>query len=138
MAVVMTTLVVWAQAAHADSFPLTPGYYDVMVTGGPGGGAETRHRCVTADHLADPDSVLNYAFAKKYKPFPGVRVSNFSVQGGKLSYDVDTPSSTVHVDGTVSATEFSVQRHAKSKKAGTAVPTLQLDGKRMRDCRHGD
>ncbi len=127
-----------AQTAQAESFPLLPGYYEVAVSGGPSGSSEMRNRCVTADHLADPDSMLNYAFSKKYRPVPGFTVSNLSVQGGKITYDVETSSSTVHVDGTVSATQFSVKRHAKSKKSGTEIPTMKLDGKRTRDCRHGD
>ncbi|SLM49424.1 conserved exported protein of unknown function [Nitrospira japonica] len=136
MAVVAMVLVASAQAAQAESFPLLPGYYEVAVSGGPS--SEMRNRCVTAEHLADPDSVLNYAFAKKYRPVPGFTVSNLSVQGGKITYDVETPNSTVHVDGMVSATQFAVKRHAKSKKSGTEIPIMTLDGKRTRDCRHGD
>jgi len=138
MVVVAMALVASAGAAQAESFPLLPGYYEVAVSGGPSGSSEMRNRCVTSEHLADPDSVLNYAFAKKYRPVPGFTVSNLSVQGGKIAYNVETPSSTVHVDGTVSASQFSVKRHAKSKKSGTQIPTMTLDGKRTRDCRHGD
>lgn len=61
-------LAAWAGPAPAETVPLTPGYYEVVVSGAPGGGTQTRKRCVTVEHVADPDSVFNYAFAKPYKP----------------------------------------------------------------------
>jgi len=123
-------LAAWAGPAPAETVPLTPGYYEVVVSGAPGG--------VTAEHVADPDSVFNYAFAKPYKPFPDHKVINYAAQGGAISYDVETSFTTTHVEGTMSSSEFSIVRTTKAKSGkGTAV-TMKLDGKRTRDCHKGE
>lgn len=129
-------MVLWALGALAESLPLTPGYYAVAAKMSTSDKPESRDRCVTPEHLTSPEAVLNYAFAKKFTPLPDHKVLNYSVQGGKLSYDVDTPHSLIHVEGTVSATEFSVVRGNKSK-SGKTLPmpiTLTLTGKRTGEC----
>lgn len=128
----------WSAQALAESVPLTPGHYDVTVSGMPGGESESRDRCVTAEHLVDPEAVFAYAFARKYTPLPGRKVLNYSAQGGKISYDVDTTASTIHVEGSASSTEFSVVRNAKSKSGKGMPMTMKLDGKRTGDCRKGE
>lgn len=72
-----------ASTALAETVPRTPGHDDVMVSGMPGGESESRDRCVTAEHLADPDSMFSYAFARKYQPLPGRKVVNYSEQGAR-------------------------------------------------------
>ncbi|MCS6292446.1 MAG: hypothetical protein H8J66_05175, partial [Nitrospira sp.] len=66
------------------------------------------------------------------------KVLNYSAQGGKISYDVDTTASTIHVEGSASSTEFSVVRNAKSKSGKGMPMTMKLDGKRTGDCRKGE
>ena len=127
----------WVSAALAEPLPLTPGHYAVTAKMSTSNEPESRDRCVTPDHLTSPEAVLNYAFTKKFTPFPGQTIMNYSIQGEKLSYDVDTPFSITHVEGTVSATEFSVMRSNKSKSGKMSpVPiTLMLTGKRTGDCK---
>ncbi|MBX3235577.1 MAG: hypothetical protein KF814_05450 [Nitrospiraceae bacterium] len=127
----------WAAAAAGETLPLTAGYYEVQVSGLPGGSTEARDRCLTPEHLGDPEGVFTYAFAKKYTPLPGHKVLNFSAQSGKIRYDVDTPASNIHVEGTASATEFSVLRSAKSKSGKGVAMSMKLDGKRTGDCDKG-
>ncbi|UVT15047.1 MAG: hypothetical protein H8K04_14630 [Nitrospira sp.] len=131
-------LAFWTGPAPAETAPLTPGYYEVVVSGAPGGGTQTRKRCVTVEHVADPDSVFNYAFAKPYKPFPDHKVINYASQGGAISYDVETSFTTTHVEGTVSSSEFSIVRTTKAKSGKSTAVTMKLDGKRTRDCHKGD
>ena len=127
----------WVTAVLAEPLPLTPGYYAVTAKYSTSNGQESRDRCVTPDHVTSPEAVLNYAFAKKVTPIPGHTIKNYSLQGEKLSYDVDTPFSLIHVEGTVSATEFSVVR-SNTSKSGKTLPmpiTLTLQGKRTGDCK---
>lgn len=124
-------------AALAEPLPLTPGYYAVTAKMSTSTEPESRDRCVTPDHVASPEAVLNYAFSKKVMPLPGHTIKQYSLRGEKLSYDVDTPFSVIHVEGTVSATEFSVMR-SNTSKSGKTLPmpiTLTLTGKRTGDCK---
>ena len=56
--------IVYSALALADSLPLAPGHYDVTATLSTTGKAEKRDRCITAEHVANVESVLNYGFAK--------------------------------------------------------------------------
>ncbi|MBS0150760.1 MAG: hypothetical protein JSR31_07440 [Nitrospira sp.] len=127
----------WTVLALAQSLPLMPGYYEVTATMSTSSEPEQRHRCVTAEHLANAEAVLNYAFAKKFTPLPNHKIMNFSVGGDKISYEVDTPFSLIHVEGTISDTNFSVMRSNKSKsgKVSPIPMTLTLIGKRTGDCK---
>jgi hypothetical protein len=135
----LTMLALSGGTALAETLvPLSPGFYEVSTTMTPGDRSASTDRCVTAEHLVDPEGVFMYVFSKKYTPIRGTKVINYSVQGGKISYDVDTSLATVHVEGTVSDTEFSVVRDAKSK-SGRGIPMqMKLVGKRTRDCKKGD
>jgi hypothetical protein len=130
-------LVLWSVSAMAESLPLTPGFYEVTATMSTSGKPELRTRCVTAEHLSNPEAVLNYAFAQKFRPLPDHKVINFTLQGDKISYEVDTPFSLIRVEGTISGTEFSVVR-SNTSKSGKVLPvpmTLTLTGKRTKDCK---
>ncbi len=132
----LAVLSIWAATGSAETtVPLTPGHYEVTVHGMPGGKVELRPRCVTAEHLADPEAVFTYAFQKKYRPLPNHKVMNFSAQGGKISYDVETPTSMRHVEGTLTSTTFSVDRTAKSTAGKGAPLDIKLVGKRTGDCK---
>ena len=131
----MGAVIASASMVLAETVPLTPGHYDVMVSGMPGGGSESRDRCVTAEHLVDPEGVFAYAFVRKYEPLPGRKVLNYSAQGGKISYDVETSMAMTHVEGTASSSEFSVVRDTKSKSGKGMPMTMKLDGKRAGKCR---
>lgn len=135
---VLASGIIWGSMALAETVPLTPGHYDVSVAGAPGGGSESRNRCVTTEHLADPDSLFNYAFARKYQPLPDRKVTNYSMQGGKLSYDVETSFTLTHVKGTASNSEFSIVRTTTSKSGKGSPVTMKLDGTRTGDCRRGE
>lgn len=134
---IVTGIVLWSSVVFGEPLPLTPGYYEVTAIMSVSGKPDKRHRCVTPDHLANPEAVLNYAFSIKNLPFPDHTVTNFSLQGGKISYDVDTPHALIHVEGTISSTEFSVERSHKGKSGKVlAVPmTMTLTGKRTGDCK---
>lgn len=136
LAIVMGSIV-YSVVALADALPLAPGHYDVTVTLSTTGKTEKRDRCITSEHLANAESVLNYGFAKNATPLPNHTVVNFSVERGRISYNVDTPSSLIHVEGTISDTDFSVVRshQSKSGKVSPVPMTLTLTGKRTGDCK---
>jgi hypothetical protein len=132
---VMAGLVGSLTPVQAQTVPLTPGYYEVTVSGLPGGRSEERPRCVTTDHLISPEAVFTYAFQRKFTPNPATKVLNFSAQDGKIRYDVETATSLIHVDGTLSNTSFAVERTAKAKSGRGAPIAMRLEGKRSGECK---
>jgi hypothetical protein len=122
-------VLLWSVSAMGESLPLTPGYYEVKATMSVSDKPESRNRCVTVEHLTNPEAVLNYAFSQKFRPLPDHKVINFTLQGDKISYDVDTPFSVIRVEGRISSTEFSVVRSntSKSGKVSPVPLTLKTD-----------
>ncbi|MFN8653752.1 MAG: hypothetical protein U0133_17735 [Gemmatimonadales bacterium] len=121
---------------RAQNVPLTPGKYDVTISGMPGGESENRPRCITADHLKNPESIFTYAFSATGKANPSVKVTTFTAQGGTLSYQAETPSSNIKVTGSLTSTGFSVERVTTSKSGKGQPITMKLEGKRTGACTH--
>src|SRR5512147_1836834 len=118
----LVLLVVAAPAlAAGQAVPLTAGQYDVVISGMPGGETESRPRCLTADHLKNPEAIFTYAYSPKAMVNPSVKVTRFSAAGGHLAYEAETPASLIRVTGTISSTAFSVER-ATSSKSGKGAP----------------
>ncbi len=134
----LATLALGAAPARAlaQDVPLTPGKYDVTVSGMPGGESENRPRCITAAHLKNPESIFTYAFNPSGKANPSVKVTTFTAQGSTISYTAESPSSTIKVTGTISSTGFSVERVTTSKNGKGTPITMKLDGKRTGACAH--
>ncbi len=119
----------WGQAV-----PLTAGQYDVTISGLPGGNSESRARCITPDHLKNPEAIFTYAYNPKAMVNPSVKVNKFSADGGRISYEAETPVSRIKVSGTLSSTGFAVDR-VTSAKSGKGTPvTMKLEGKREGAC----
>jgi hypothetical protein len=122
-------------AAQAQAVPLTAGYYEVTISGLPGGNSEDRPRCLTPGHLSNPEGVFTYAYQPNYIPNPASKVLNFSAAGGRIRYDVETAASRIHVEGTLTSTSFAVERTAKSKSGAGAPLSMKLHGKRAGECK---
>lgn len=120
--------------AGAQNVPLTTGQYDVTVSGLPGGESEDRPRCITAEHLKNPESIFTYAFSRTAKANPEVKVTTFAAQGGTISYLAETAASRIKVTGTLTSTGFSVERVTTSKSGKGAPITMKLEGKRTGAC----
>lgn len=121
---------------RAQNVPLTTGQYDVIISGLPGGQSESRPRCITAEHLKNPESIFAYAFSPTGKANPSVKVTTFAAQGGTISYQAETPAANIKVTGSLSSTGFSVERVTTSKSGKGAPVTMKLEGKRTGACSH--
>ncbi|MEK6804748.1 MAG: DUF3617 family protein [Nitrospirota bacterium] len=137
---VIVGVALWAGPVRAESVPLKPGEYQVTAvtdaSNGEAGKPDTRTRCVKEEHLANPDAVFNYYALNGFQPNPSSKVVNMSIQGGKVSYDIEGVYAVTRVEGTVSPTEFSVVRKATPKGDHALSVTMKVDAKRTGDC-HG-
>ena len=129
---------IWVAPAQAESLPLKPGEYQITavteLTNGEAGKPATHTRCVKDEHLANPDAVFNYYVTNGFKPKPSNKVMNVSIQGGKISYDIEGPHAMTRVEGTVSSSTFSVVRKATPSSGKGVVVTMKVDGERTGDC----
>jgi hypothetical protein len=123
---------------QAEPVPLKPGEYQLTAvtetSNGEAGKPDTRVRCLKDEHLANPDAVFNYYTLSGFKPNPSSRVINVSMQGGKVSYDVEGAHAITRVEATVSSTGFSVVRKATPKGDQALSVTMKIDAKRTGDC----
>lgn len=135
---VIIGVVMGAVPVQAESIPLKPGEYQLTAvtesSNGEEGKPDTRSRCVKDEHLANPDAVFNYYTLSGFKPNPSSRVMNVSMQGGKVSYDVEGAYAITRVEATVSSTGFSVVRKATPKTDKALSVTMKIDAKRTGDC----
>lgn len=128
----------WGAPVWAESVPLKPGEYQVTAvtdaSNGEAGKPDSRTRCVKEEHLANPDAVFNYYAVNGFQPNPSNKVLNVSIQGGKVSYDIEGVYAVTRVEGTVSSTGFSVVRKATPKGDHALSVTMKVDAKRTGDC----
>ncbi len=90
-------------------------------------------KCISAEDLQEPEAVFNERVFKRYKPDPTCATHNLTNSGGKISYDEDCTNRKVHVDATVSGTEYSAVRSVTAK-SGSSAFTYKMKGKRTGDC----
>lgn len=135
---VMVGVALGVAPVRAESVPLKPGEYQVTAvtdaSNGEAGKPDTRTRCVREEHLANPDAVFNYYAVNGFQPNPTSKVVNVSIQGGKVSYDIEGVYAVTRVEGTMSPTGFSVVRKATPKGDHALSVTMKVDAKRTGDC----
>ncbi len=135
---VMVGVALGVAPVWAESVPLKPGEYQVTAvtdaSNGEAGKPDTRTRCVREEHLANPDAVFNYYAVNGFQPNPTSKVVNVSIQGGKVSYDIEGVYAVTRVEGTMSPTGFSVVRKATPKGDHALSVTMKVDAKRTGDC----
>ena len=127
-----------ASPAWTESIPLKPGEYQLTAvtetSSGEAGKPDTHSRCVRDEHLANPDAVFNYYRLNGFNPNPSSRVMNVSMQGGKVSYEVEGAHAITQVEAMVSNNGFSVVRKATPKGDKALSVIMKIDGKRTGDC----
>lgn len=124
--------------APAREIDLKPGRYAVTVA------YEVQHerqnqsqattRCIRPPDLASPERIFNDRTDSATAPEETCRVTNFKSSAGRISYDAECSNRTVHVEGTVAESGFSVVRTV-TPRTGQAVPLkFMIRGKRTGDC----
>ena len=91
-------------------------------------------RCITPEDLDNPEEIFNDRIAGSPKQKVSCSVRDLKNAGGKISYDADCSNRTVHVEGTLSSTEFSVVRTVKPKASQDVPLKFTVRGKRLGDC----
>lgn len=133
-------MMVWALAtvASARNVDLKPGRYEVTVS------YEVQHerqsqsqttaRCIRTQDLGNPEEIFNDRTGPMRKKEEICTVKGFKAVADRISYDADCSNRTVHVEGTVDESSFSIVRMA-TPKVGQAVPVkLVIRGRRTGDC----
>jgi hypothetical protein len=120
----------------SSAVSLKPGKYEVTGIREMNGKQYPGHsiRCISAADLEDPEAVFNERVFARYKPDPSCTQHNLTNSGGKLSYDEHCANRTVHVDATLSGTEYSAVRSVTPKASGALGFTFKMTGKRIGDC----
>lgn len=117
---------------------LKPGMYEetsTMEMNGKAMSKPTVHsKCIDAADLQEPEAVFNERIFKRYKPDPACTTHNLTNSGGKISYDEDCTNRKVHVDATVSSSEYSAVRSVTPKSGRAMAFTYRMKGKRTGEC----
>lgn len=124
--------------ASARGVDLKPGRYEVTIS------YEVQHerqnqsektaRCIRPPDLENPERIFNDRTDSAPSPGTVCTVRDFKSSAGKISYDAECSNRTVHVEGTVEESGFSVVRSV-TPRAGQAVPLkFTIRGRRTGDC----
>lgn len=91
-------------------------------------------RCITPRDLDNPERIFSDQVTVRPKQEESCSVKQFRNIGGKISYDAECSNRTVHVEGNVSATGFSVVRTVKPKVGQGVSLKFTVRGTRTGDC----
>lgn len=132
MACLLTTV------AAARSVGLKPGRYEVTVS------YEVQHerqnqsqttaRCIRPQDLGNPEEIFNDRSGPARKQEEICTVKDFKAVAGRISYNADCSNRTVHVEGTVDESGFSVVRTSTPRVAQAVPVKLVIRGRRTGNC----
>lgn len=91
-------------------------------------------RCITAHDLDNPEKIFSDRVTVRPKQEESCSVKQLRNIGGKISYDAECSNRMVHVEGNLSATEFSVVRTVKPKTSQGVSLKFTVRGTRTGDC----
>jgi hypothetical protein len=136
----MVSLVFAASTAWAQPVPIDAGEYAISAVTATAGSAEGAtpqkgSRCITAEDLANPESVFNNRFLAGFKADPSCTVSGLSISASKVSYATQCKYANVQVDAAITRTSFSVLRKASNKTGAGPGAESRIEGKRIGACK---
>ena len=124
-----------AMAANVD---LKPGKYALTITyevqNQRQNESRSGTRCITPHDLDNPERIFSDRVAAQPKEEASCSVKQLRNVGGKISYDAECSNRTVHVEGNLSGTEFSVVRTVKPKASEGVSLKFTVRGRRTGDC----
>lgn len=131
-------------ARASEPIPLRPGRYSVttvMSVNGKKMAPAMKRRCITSVDLQDPERIFNDGFLNNFRPDPNCTERNLKINGNKISYDEECAkptisACTVHVEATVSETEYSAVRSVKAKSPRAPSMDYAISAKRAGACAH--
>ncbi|MGH9730355.1 MAG: DUF3617 domain-containing protein [Candidatus Acidiferrales bacterium] len=96
--------------------------------------SRTAMRCIRQGDLNDPENIFTDRIAAAAKQEESCSVHGLKSADGKISYDAECSNRTVHVEGNLSGTEFSVVRTVKPKASQGVSLKFTVRGRRTGDC----
>lgn len=125
--------------AKATTLELKPGQYAMTVTYQVQGERQSQSRsgtrCITASDLDNPEMIFSDQIVAPKKEEAKCSVKELKDAGGKVSYDAKCSNRTVHVEGSLSETEFSVVRTVTPKASPNVLLKFVVAGKRSGECK---
>lgn len=91
-------------------------------------------RCITPHDLDNPEKIFSDWVTVRPKQEESCSVKQLRNIGGRISYDAECSNRTVHVEGNLSATEFSVVRTVKAKASQGVSLKFTVRGRRTGGC----
>ena len=124
--------------AAAPSLGLTPGEYVLTITyevqEQRQNQSRTATRCVRPKDLANPEEIFNDRTDAQEEKEESCAVKNLKSGNGRISYDADCANRSVHVQGNLSDTGFSVVRTVKAKASQGVSMKFTVRGTRTGAC----
>ena len=124
--------------AAAANVQLKPGKYALTITyevqNQRQNESRSGTRCFTMADLENPERIFSDRMAARRKEEESCSVKQFRNVGGKISYDADCSNRSVHVEGNLTDTEFSVVRTVKPKASQGVSLKFTVRGTRTGDC----
>ena len=132
------TMTFFSCLVRAEPLPITPGEYELTIATSIRGEAprpDKYTRCIKEAQLENAEEIFNIRFFAGFKADPTCKAGEVTLKAGKLSYDAECQKQTVHVDGRVTAKNFSVRRVAKAKAVNGLGADSKIDGKLLGECK---
>lgn len=137
-ALVIVVAVLCGGVAEAANVDLKPGKYALTITyevqDQRQNESRSGTRCITLRDLDNPEKIFSDRVTVRSKQEESCSVKQLRNIGGKISYDAECSNRTVHVEGNLSGTEFSVVRTVKPKASEGVSLKFTVRGRRTGDC----
>lgn len=137
-ALVIVAAVLCGGVAEAANVDLKPGKYALTITyevqDQRQNESRSGTRCITLRDLDNPEKIFSDRVTVRSKQEESCSVKQLRNIGGKISYDAECSNRTVHVEGNLSGTEFSVVRTVKPKASEGVSLKFTVRGRRTGDC----
>lgn len=127
--------------AFGAQVPLKPGQYTMTVTYQVQSERQDQSRsgtrCITTSDLENPEAIFSDEIAATQTNETKCSVGNWKNAAGRISYDAKCSNRMVHVEGSLSETQFSVVRTVTAKASPKVLLKFFVAGRRTGDCRDG-
>lgn len=139
VAISVTLAGLFGASAFCAQVPLKPGQYAMTVTYQVQNERQNQMRsgtrCVTASDLENPEAIFSDEITRLQTDETKCSVGNWKNTGGRISYDAECSNRTVHVEGSLSETQFSVVRTVTPKTSPKVLLKFFVTGRRTGDCK---
>lgn len=137
-AVVIVVAGLFGGGAATANVDLKPGKYALTITyevqNQRQNESRSGTRCITPHDLDNPEKIFSDRVTVRPEQEESCSVKQLRNIGGRISYDAECSNRMVHVEGNLSATEFSVVRTVKPKASQGVSLKFTVTGRRTGGC----